>query len=184
MLKKFLMLFTIFTVLCTGTAFAKSDLDNQAVIIYYSINGNTKLLAEKIHDYTGFEMYEIQTIKSYPENYKNFEQKLLSEISNKKCPKLKEKKFNDLYKYDTVFLGIPVYYGEIAPAVRTFLKHNKLAGKTVIPFYSLDNGGLGNAAKTAKKLSGKTHFKSGIEYKNKDKSMSDSEILNWLYSIK
>ena len=184
MLKKVVLSFMLFIITAFMPVFAAKDNPNISIVIYYSLNGNTQMMAEKIQSFTGSDLYKIETAKPYSDNYKKFSEKILHEVTYKKCPKLKQKKLNDLYQYDTVFLGIPVYYGDIAPAMRTFLKANKLKGKTVVPFFSLDNGALGNAWKTAKKLSGKTHFKDGFEYRIKDNSSIDAEILDWLYSIK
>lgn len=181
MLKKILLLFFAVITICTCSVFAATAPKNRAIIIYYSINSDTRMLADKIHEFTGSDMFEVQTAKPYPDNYKKFTEKILHEVTYKKCPKLKQKKLKDLYQYDTVFIGIPVYYGEIAPAMRTFLKANSLKGKTVLPFFSLDNGGLGKAWKTTKRLSGKTHFKDGFEYRTKDKAILDSDIIDWIY---
>ena len=185
LLKKIILLFfAVLACVFTPTVFGAQDNPNSSIVIYYTINGNTKTIAQKISAMTNSEVFEIEKDKPYSDNYKKFTEQILKEAASKKCPKLKQKKLKDLYKYDVVYLGIPVYYGEIAPAMRTFLKANKFKGKTVIPFYSLDNGNLGNAAKSAKKLVGKTHFKNGFEYKSKDKSQLDSELASWLYSIK
>ena len=42
--------------------------------------------------------------------------------------------------YDVIFVGFPVWCGTAPTIVRTFLKENDLAGKTVIPFCTSGGG--------------------------------------------
>ena len=39
----------------------------------------------------------------------------------------------DLSQYDTIILGTPVWWYTFAPAVKTFIESNNLAGKTIYP---------------------------------------------------
>ncbi|HET6488636.1 MAG TPA: hypothetical protein VFG28_02650, partial [Syntrophales bacterium] len=39
------------------------------LIIYYSHTGNTKYIAEKIKEKTGGDLFEIQTVRTYPSQY-------------------------------------------------------------------------------------------------------------------
>lgn len=184
MFKRIILSVMIIFILGQGTSFAADELESKSIVIYYSINNSaTEMIAKKIQSKTNADIYKIETAKQYPDNCIKFSDKILNEITYKKSPKLKQKKFEDLYKYDTVYLGTPVYYGDIAPAMRAFLKSNKLNGKTVAPFYSLDNGGVGASWKNMKKLSGKTHFKEGFEYSSKVKPSFDYDLDKWLNMV-
>ncbi len=42
---------------------------SKILIVYYSLSGITKSIAEKIRAKTGGDMFEIETIKTYPKEY-------------------------------------------------------------------------------------------------------------------
>jgi Multimeric flavodoxin WrbA len=50
-------------------------------------------------------------------------------------PKIKTK-VDNIKSYDTILIGSPIWWYEIAPPVKTFLQENDLSGKNVV-LYSL-----------------------------------------------
>lgn len=48
----------------------------------------------------------------------------------------------DIAKYDTIYLGYPVWFGTFARPVISYLKNTSLEGKVVIPFCTFGSGGL------------------------------------------
>lgn len=118
----------------------------KVLIAYYSWSGHTKEVAEAIREDTGGEIYEIQTVKVYPTEYKAMTEQVKKEISEGFKPELKSKA-PDLSGYDIVFLGSPNWWGTIAPAVSSFLDENNLQGKKVIPFITHGGGGVQNTIK-------------------------------------
>ena len=53
----------------------------------------------------------------------------------------------DLSKYETIFIGYPVWFGTYAPPIATFLANNDLSGKTIVPFCTFGSGGLESSGK-------------------------------------
>ena len=62
-----------------------------------------------------------------------------------------KKAWPDVKKYDTIFIGSPIWWGEYPMIVRTFIDNEKLNGKTVIPFTTSECSGLGNTAEILRK---------------------------------
>lgn len=128
-------------------AYAESN-DNLAgkriLIAYYSLSGNTREVAEAIQKELGGDMFEIETTEAYPDIYKELTEQAKREISAGYKPALK-KNVENLEKYDIVFIGSPIWWGTIAPAVSSFLAANDLSGKTVIPFVTHSGGGVQNS---------------------------------------
>lgn len=124
----------------------ESNQNPNVLIAYYSWSGNTKEIAEDIHKAVGGTLFEIQTVQSYPEEYRATTEQAKKEINDHFKPELKTKVEN-MAQYDTVFIGSPNWWGTIAPAVSSFLAEYDLNGKTVIPFITHGGGGEQNTVK-------------------------------------
>ena len=113
------------------------------LIAYYSYSGNTKEVAEAIHEKTGGDLFGIKTEGSYPDEYRPMTQQAKKEIQDGYRPKLTTS-VADISKYDIVFVGSPNWWGTITPQVSSFLESYDLSGKTVIPFITHGGGGVQN----------------------------------------
>lgn len=116
------------------------------LIAYYSLSGNTKEVAEAIQKEIGGDLFEIQTVQSYPAEYQAITTQVKKEINEGYKPALKAK-VDNIAQYDTVFIGSPNWWGTIAPAVSSFVTENDLNGKTVIPFITHGGGGVQNTVR-------------------------------------
>lgn len=93
----------------------------KSIIIYYSYGGNTKRIANLIHDKKGYDMVEIKPVVPYTNDY----QKLVDEEENKMHQEEVveiEPIHVDLNSYDRVILGTPVWWYTMTPPIRAFLK--------------------------------------------------------------
>ena len=99
----------------------------------YIEKGNTQIIAEEISELTGADLFEIKTVKPYPENYKECTEVAAKERENDARPQLADKVQN-FADYDTVFLGYPIWWSDMPMAIYTFLESYDWQGKTVIPF--------------------------------------------------
>ena len=121
----------------------KMDKNAKILVAYYSWSGNTKEVAEAIHEKVGGDLFEIQTVQSYPAEYRETTAQAKREINEGFRPELKGK-VADMAQYDVVFIGSPNWWGTIAPAVSSFLESYDLNGKTVVPFVTHGGGGEQN----------------------------------------
>lgn len=98
--------------------------------------GYTELLAKQIAESTGSELWRIEPEKAYPAKYDPTTDVVMDEL--KKGIVRKVKGAPDFSNYDTIFVGVPVWWHTAPTLVTNFLlEHEKeLAGKTVIPFVS------------------------------------------------
>ncbi len=106
------------------------------LITYFSWSGSTKNLAEEIQRQTNADIYRIEPLVPYTDDY----QTLAYEISNKEKeenarPALKDT-LSTLNDYDIIFVGCPVWWHDAPMIIHSFLecKNYNFAGKTVIPF--------------------------------------------------
>ena len=118
------------------------------IVVYFSRTGHTKPLAEYIRDELNADIYEIEAkipytdddIKYYTDCRADREQNDPSarpEIAGE---------LPDLSKYDTVFLGYPIWHGQAPKILYTFLESVDVRGKTVIPFCTSASSPIGTSA--------------------------------------
>lgn len=51
-------------------------------------------------------------------------------------------KVKNLKDYDVIFLGYPIWYGDLSVAFYTFFDENNLSGKTIVIFSTHEGSGL------------------------------------------
>ena len=117
--------------------------DKKVLIAYFSLYGNAKDVAEAIRSKSGGNIFRIETVQSYPEEYRATTAQAKREINEGFRPELKGK-IDNIAQYDIIFIGSPNWWGTIAPAVSSFLADYDLKGKTVIPFITHGGGGVQN----------------------------------------
>lgn len=122
------------------TAMTKNE---KILIAYYSYSGNTKKVAEKIHETVGGDLFEIKAEGTYPSDYSAMTAQAKKEINDGFRPKLTTS-VADIEQYDTVFIGSPNWWGTITPQISSFLETYNLSGKKVIPFITHGGGGKQN----------------------------------------
>jgi len=119
-----------------------------ALVVYFSFEGNTKLIAEKIGETLNADVVELKTSKKYPtEGIGKFFWGGKSVVFGEK-PTLTNESI-DLSRYDTIIIGTPVWAGSFAPPIRSFVNDYKIVNKKIAIFASHGGGG---AAKCFAKL--------------------------------
>jgi flavodoxin len=111
------------------------------LIIYYSHTGNTKYVAEKIKEKTVGDLFEIQTVRTYPSQYSALTEEAKRELQEGDLPALKKGPPN-MSSYDMILVGGPVWWYTVATPVMSFLKQADFAGKKVSAFCTHE-GGIG-----------------------------------------
>ncbi len=122
-------------------------------VVYYSLEGNTRMTAQKISDRLGADLIELKPVKSYPTGkVSKFFWGGKSTVF-KEMPDLEKYDFNS-GKYDTVIVGNPLWAWSVTPPLRTFLAQNDLCGKKIAAFISCGGGDAGKAFESIRELAG------------------------------
>ena len=95
--------------------------------------GNTKIVAEMIAEKTGADLFEIQPVMPYPEDYRACTEVAKNEQTENMRPAIVALPEN-LQNYDTIFLGYPIWWSAPPMIIYTFLESQDFNGKTIIPF--------------------------------------------------
>jgi flavodoxin len=176
MLKKLLIILGI----SMSVANAALNLDNKKIlIVYYSWGSNTKDIANKIQKQVGGDIFELIQEEPYPDSYKEVIKVSKADVESDYKPVLKNK-INNVRDYDVIFLGSPIWFGTIAPAVKTFLSENDLNGKTIIPFVSHGGGGKGKSETAIKQFAPKANIINIEPFYGK---ANEKEVSKWIKSI-
>ena len=126
--------------------------DKNILIVYFSHSNHTENIANMIKQDLNCD---IEKIKS--EEYENKNAVELTSLVNEQRQKNHIPKTNkiDISNYSVIFVGSPVWKGDIALPIKSFLINNDFSNKTIVPFYTF--GGFADKSKLdneIKKLSG------------------------------
>lgn len=144
--------------------------------------GNTKLVADEIQKLTGGDEFEIVAEKSYDMPYDPLTKLAKEEQENNEKPAFKGEVKN-LDKYDTVFIGGPIWWGTYPQVMFTFFDKYDLNGKTIIPFSTHEGSGLGNVVSDLKKLYPQASFKQAFSIYGHETRKDLSKVDKWLKSL-
>ena len=111
--------------------------------------GNTKIVADYISELTGADQFEIVTHKYNGMAYNPLCDLAKEEQQNNELPPFEGSV--DVSKYETIFIGGPVWWGTYPQVMFTFFSKYDLNGKTIIPFTTHEGSGLGSCVKDVKK---------------------------------
>lgn len=140
-----LMLALTAVAMCAACGGAKK-VETKTLVLYYSLTGNTKMVAEEFANRLGADIEEIICVNPYDTNFQACIQRCLQEREAGTITEIVPVKA-DLSKYETIFIGYPVWFGTYAPPIATFLANNDLSGKTIVPFCTFGSGGLESSGK-------------------------------------
>ncbi len=171
--------------LMSAYAAGKDTGKKKMLIVYYSLSGNTKTIAEKIKEKTGSDVFEIQTVKTYPSEYSALTEEAKRELQTEDLPALK-KGPPDMSSYDLILVGGPVWWYTVATPVMSFLRQADFKGKRVSAFCTHE-GGIGKYFPHFKEQAKNAVVLEGIDlYKPKQarKGEVDKALDAWLATLR
>jgi len=111
----------------------------KVLVVYYSLTGNTRSIAEMLREKTGSDVFEIETVKSYPADYSGIIAEAKRELETGELPALK-KRPPDMAFYDLILVGSPIWWYTVSTPVMRFLTQADFAGKKVSAFCTHEGG--------------------------------------------
>lgn len=162
------------------------------LIIYYSrkgqnyVNGricdlekgNTKVCAEFIQKAVGGDLFEIQTVRPYSEDYHICTLEAKQELAENVRPKLTEY-LNDISDYDNIFVCGPCWWNTFPMAVFSQLERLDFTGKKIIPLMTHEGSGLGNCEHDLRKVCNGATFGNGMAVHGADALKSENAVASW-----
>lgn len=151
----------------------------KTLVVYYAYSENTRRLAGMVHEKVGGDILEIQPQELYSDDYSLAYAQGRREVEERIKPKLKNS-FDNIFEYGTIYVGSPIWFGTIAPPVASFLYTQRLAGKTIIPFFTYDGSDIGQGLEDTAKLSPNANIAKGFAVKRTEVDNSEAVINEWL----
>ena len=171
--------------------------DTKMLVVYFSRagenysvgtvdKGNTSYIADYIAEKTGADVFEIIPKNPYPEGYEDTKTRATNERDSNARPEYVGEVEN-FEQYDVVFIGHPIWWGDMPMIMYTFLENHDFNGKTVCQFNTHEGSGNSGTSATIKQLlpnaavtdylavRGSTAQKNGTELK--------TAVDNWLEAL-
>ena len=130
-------------------ASCKRDKSPKVLVLYYSQNGTTKVVAEQLQQALGADIAAIEAVVPYDGDFGATIERGKKELDEGILPEIKPLGV-DVNAYDVIFLGYPIWFGTYAPPVSTVLASVDFSGKKVVPFCTFGSGGLDSSVKDLK----------------------------------
>ena len=165
---------------------------SRSLIVYYSRKGenyfpdgiksvekgNTASAAEYIAKAVNGQLFEIDTVKPYSDNYRACCMEAVAEAKANARPEIKGYVEN-MADYDIVFVCFPCWCGTAPMCIFTFLEHYDLTGKKIIPLCTNEGSGLANSEADLKKYCPGAIVLPGLSIKGHQAADSEGLISNW-----
>lgn len=108
---------------------------NNILVAYFSWGGTTQRMAQQIVAHTGADLFRIEPVTPYPEDYTECTEVALEERDSDARPAISSTIDEEAWaEYDTIFIGCPVWWHTTPMIICTFAESYDFAGKTVVPF--------------------------------------------------
>lgn len=141
-MKRMIILLTGLFILCGITVPVNAQQNGKTLIVYFSESGNTRNMANIIHELTDGDLVEIEMQTPYSDNYNTLLEEAERDLLANAHPPLRTR-IGNMDEYNTILVGYPNWYAILPMPVFTFLESYNFNGKRIIPFCSHGNGMLG-----------------------------------------
>jgi len=145
------------------------------LVVYYSLTGKTKLVAQAIAEALNAALVEITETKP---------RKLgpsLYSIGGLAAKMNRGSKINpidvDLKQYETIFIGSPNWWSSPAPAINSFIYQTNFEGRSIIPFFTMDGNNSEKALANITAKIEKNQGKIAGSFAITSYELSDEEII-------
>ena len=162
------------------------------LIIYYSregenyvnggvkklAKGNTEICAQFVQEAVGGDMFRIETLKEYAQDYYACIDEAKKELQNNARPELK-RYLESIADYDNVFVCGPCWWGTFPCAVFTQLEKLDWSGKKVMALMTHEGSGLGSCERDLKRICQGAVFGKGLAVHGADAAKSEATVAAW-----
>lgn len=140
--------------------------------------GNTEIVAEFIQKAVGGDLFEIDTVKPYDEDYYVCIEEAKAELNSNARPELK-KYINSIDEYENIFVCGPCWWGTFPCAVFTQLEMLDFSGKKVMAVMTHEGSGLGSCESDLNKICKGASFGKGLAIHGAEALNSEKKVAEW-----
>jgi flavodoxin len=127
----------------------------KSLVVYYSLTGKTRLVAQAIAETLNAPLVEIQETRPIPWPFVYLSGGFAAFMNRGRMIN----PINvDLQQYERIFIGSPIWNSRPTPAINSFIYQTNLEGRSVIPFFTM---GGDNAEKAVANITAKIEKRQG-----------------------
>lgn len=117
------------------------------LVVYFSASGSTRKLAKTLVEFLNADTYEIKPAAPYSEkdlNWNDPHSRSSIEMADITTRPALADKDAPVDKYDTIFIGFPIWWYVAPHIINSFLESYDFSGKTIILFATSGGSGFGD----------------------------------------
>ncbi|MBQ1516421.1 MAG: flavodoxin [Lachnospiraceae bacterium] len=157
---------------------------SDVLVVYFSVTGNTRGVAERMAAILGADTAEIVPAQPYTDediDYSSDEPRRsrIEADDPASRPEIGGDEIS-LEGCGTVYLGYPIWYGQEPRILDTFVEAHDFTGITVIPFCTSGSSGIGSTGSRLAELAGTGDWLEGQRFSG---SVSDEELRAWIEGL-
>ena len=141
--------------------------------------GNAEYLAKMAADATGGDLFLIQTVQTYPSDYRETTDAAAVEQDDNARPELVSHVEN-MDQYDTVVLVYPNWWGTLPMPLYTFLEEYDFSGKTILPLCTHEGSRMGSSERAITELCPDAILLDGLAVRGSGASSAQNEVVEWI----
>ena len=171
----------------SGTQATETDeAGTKALVVYFSATGNTKAVAETLTELTGANIYEIGPEQPYTDEDLNYNDRTTRATVEQNDPDARpaiQGSITDFEQYDVIYVGYPIWWGDMPRILYTFFDEYDFNGKTIAPFCTSGGSGLSGTPGTIAELETGATVLDGLHVSDSDADNAESQVSEWLVEI-
>ena len=182
--KKFILGLAVICIMLLAGCQQKSGL-GKVLILYYtwSEQANTENAAQIIQGLTNADIVKVEPATPFPElDTADFIAWGREQLENQTWPEIKELGV-DPASYDFIFIGTPVWYGEVSFPIETLLLNTDFGGKPVACF-AMANSNEGEVLSQFENKVINGQVKEGIALRMRDETEAETKITQWVNGLR
>ena len=155
------------------------------LVLYFSVYGTAKKVAEEIARQTGADILEIEPAVPYDssrEHYNALAKLAKKEHDEDQRPAIKNA--IPVGEYDTIYLGYPMWWYTFPMILYTLFDTYDFSGKTILPFNTHMGSGDGGTYQTIRQLAPKANVLKGLPVEmTQAETGAKTQVAQWLKKL-
>ena len=153
--------------------------DNNSVVLYFSATGTTKKVAQRIANELNSDIIEIIPKEEYKKedlDYNSDCRANREQNDSKSRPEIKNT--INISKYDTIYLGYPIWWGTNPKIILTLLDTYDFTNKTIIPFCTSGSTGISGSVNDLRQYNNDLNIKDGKRFSVNESDEAIKSFIN------
>lgn len=158
----------------------------KALVVYFSATGNTKVVAKTLAELKDADIYEIVPEQPYTDEDLNYNDRTTRATAEQNDPDARpaiQGSITDFEQYEVVYVGYPIWWGDMPRILYTFFDAYDFSGKTIAPFCTSGGSGLSGTPGTIAELEQGATVLDGLHVSDSAADSSKSSVSQWLADI-